>query len=236
MKDSDRFAVFIGSLVGPTLQVSIAVTHAMPRTLPLRLRASGPLAIGIVLLAGCSSLPMPSLPSLPAIGSLGLYRVDVVQGNFISQETAAQVRPGLTRAEVRDLLGTPLVASALHTNRWDYAFTLIRGGSLTQQYRFSVFFNGDRVARTDGTELPPEKEFVAAIAPRASASRLPDVSEEVQKQFAEAAARAAAQAPAAPVPPATFPPLESPGARAPSWDTPVPRAPARPAATPAAPR
>jgi outer membrane protein assembly factor BamE len=190
-----------------------------------------------LLLSGCSAVP--SLPSLPSVGGFGIYRVDVVQGNFISQETAALVRPGLTRAEVRDILGTPLVASALHANRWDYAFTLIRNGSLTQQYRYTVFFNGERVARTEGTDLPPEKDFVAAIAPRTSGAQPPEVSEEVQKRFAEAAARPPAALPTPPAAAGTYPPLEPAAARGPAWDTPVPRAPARPglaSPAPASPR
>ncbi len=198
-------------------------------------RACAACAVALMV-AGCSSVP-----SLPSIGGFGIYRVDVVQGNFISQETAALIRPGLSRAEVREILGTPLVASALHANRWDYAFTLIRNGNLTQQYRYTVFFNGDRVARTEGTDLPPEKDFVAAIAPRTSGAQLPEVSEEVRKRFAEAATRAPAAPPAPPAALGNYPPLEPASARGPSWDTPVPRAPARPGfapapATPASPR
>jgi outer membrane protein assembly factor BamE len=214
------------------------MTRAAFLLLALRIvghRACAACAVALMV-AGCSSVP-----SLPSIGGFGIYRVDVVQGNFISQETAALIRPGLSRAEVRDILGTPLVASALHANRWDYAFTLIRDGNLTQQYRYTVFFNGERVSRTEGTDLPPEKDFVAAIAPRVGGVALPEVSEEVQKRFAEATARPLA-VPPAPSPAATsYPPLEPASARGPAWDTPVPRAPARPGiapapATPASPR
>jgi outer membrane protein assembly factor BamE len=51
------------------------------------------------------------------------YKVDVIQGNFVSKEQVEQLRPGMTRDQVKATLGTPLMASLFHADRWDYVFT-----------------------------------------------------------------------------------------------------------------
>ncbi|MBX3637196.1 MAG: outer membrane protein assembly factor BamE, partial [Rubrivivax sp.] len=67
------------------------------------------------LLAGCESLQRTD----SFLGVITPYRIDIVQGNAITREQAALVRPGLTRLQVRDILGTPLIADPFHANRWD---------------------------------------------------------------------------------------------------------------------
>lgn len=92
------------------------------------------------------------------------YRIDVVQGNFVSREMAAQLKPGMTRAQVRDILGTPLLEDLFHADRWDYVFSLRRGYGAPLVRRFSVFFDTDgKLLRTQGDPLPSENEFVAQI-------------------------------------------------------------------------
>ena len=79
------------------------------------------------------------------------YRITIVQGNFVSKEAAAQMRVGMTRAEVRTLLGTPLLTDMFHDNRWDYVFYFKRGSTaVVQQRDFVVNFEGDRVASWSG--------------------------------------------------------------------------------------
>ncbi|NJN40391.1 MAG: outer membrane protein assembly factor BamE, partial [Gammaproteobacteria bacterium] len=63
------------------------------------------------------------------VGALTPYRIDIVQGNVITREQAALIRPGLSRLQVRDVLGTPLIADPFHAQRWDYIFTLRRAGT-----------------------------------------------------------------------------------------------------------
>ena len=58
----------------------------------------------------------------------GVYKIDIVQGNFVSREQAAALKPGMSRAQVRDILGTPLLTSVFHADRWDYVFTFKRQG------------------------------------------------------------------------------------------------------------
>ena len=114
-----------------------------------------------LLLGGCSTVNDAAKRTLT---KLTPYKVNVVQGNFISQEAVAQLRPGMSRDEVRMLLGTPLVADAFHDNRWDYVFVWRRGNeNVVRERRFTVHFDGDRVTRFEGDKLPTEYELIAEI-------------------------------------------------------------------------
>lgn len=118
----------------------------------------------IVLLSACSNLGNVSLSKPETLfGMLEPYRVDVVQGNVVTQEVMAQIQPGLGRVQVREILGSPLLTDVFHADRWDYVFTLRRQGVADQQRRVTVFFKGDVVERFDSEPLPSEREFVAAI-------------------------------------------------------------------------
>ena len=103
-------------------------------------------------------------------GAITPYRVDVMQGNVITQELAASVKPGMSREQVRDVLGSPLLTSAFHADRWDYVFTMRRQGVEPQRRSVVVFFKGDVLERIEAPELPSEKDFVTSIR-RARARR-----------------------------------------------------------------
>ena len=78
------------------------------------------------------------------------YRINIQQGNYLDEETIAQVEPGMTRAQVKFLLGTPLVADSFNENRWDYIFHYRNGKSQkVRNSKFVVFFEGDRVNYTE---------------------------------------------------------------------------------------
>jgi outer membrane protein assembly factor BamE len=110
---------------------------------------------------------------------------------------------------VRDVLGTPLVASVFHANRWDYAFTLRRQGAEPQQRAISVFFDGDAMLRFEADELPTEAEFAARIDNRRIDIKVPklEASEAELSKFKP-------KGPAAPAPSSeppvsmSYPPLE----------------------------
>ena len=92
------------------------------------------------------------------------YRPDIQQGNFVSQEMLAQLKPGQTRDQVKFLLGTPLLTDAFHADRWDYPFYLARGNGELTKARVTVYFKDDKVDHFDGGNLPTEKEYIARIA------------------------------------------------------------------------
>jgi outer membrane protein assembly factor BamE len=92
------------------------------------------------------------------------YVPDVVQGNFISSEQYAKLQVGMTREQVRQILGTPLLASYFHANRWDYVFEFKRSGQpIGKDRHVTVFFDGDKVVKFEGDALPTEIELVAEI-------------------------------------------------------------------------
>ena len=98
--------------------------------------------VGLLLLAGCSSIP-----------SL-LYKIEIQQGNVITQEMVNKLKPGMTRSQVRFALGSPMISDAFHENRWDYVYRLEQKGKLVEQRHLAVFFEGDKLVRTNGTFTP----------------------------------------------------------------------------------
>lgn len=156
-------------------------------------------------LAGCESLQRTD----SFLGFITPYRIDIVQGNVISKEQAALLKPGLTRLQVRDLLGTPLVADPFHANRWDYIFTLRRPGTGEQRRSVVVEFEGDVVKSVVAPDLPSERDFVASIS-RIKDPRAPklELSDDERKALPPPVKREAA--PAEPMGPVrSYPPLES---------------------------
>ncbi len=92
------------------------------------------------------------------------YVPDVVQGNFISSEQYAQLKVGMSREQVRQIMGTPLLASYFHANRWDYVFEFKREGqTIGKERRVTLLFDGDKLVKFDGDALPTEVELVAEI-------------------------------------------------------------------------
>jgi outer membrane protein assembly factor BamE len=140
-----------------------------------------PLALALpLLLTGCSSLTNRA-ESKPDSGATGVqtaeistvrkalwfispYRISIQQGNFVSQEMVTQLKEGMTREDVRTVLGTPLLTDVFHADRWDYPFRLQRGNGEVLTSRVTVHFKEGFVTRWEGGDLPNEKEYVARIA------------------------------------------------------------------------
>ena len=140
----------------------------------------------------------------------GLYKPEVVQGNFVSREQRQALKPGMARAQVKDILGTPLVSSLFHADRWDYVFTIRRQGVAPQSFKLTVQFKGETLSQIDSDELPSENEFVQRLVgdKKINQPLLLQASEEALRKFPPAPA--ASQAPATPVQPlpSSYPPLE----------------------------
>ena len=116
-------------------------------------------------LSACSNLTTISEGSKSKIGSFFRpYRPDMVQGNFISKEQLEKVKLGADREEVKVILGTPLLTSAMHANRWDYVFAYKRGDTqLVEQRRVTLFFEKNLLTKIDADALPTEYELIAEI-------------------------------------------------------------------------
>lgn len=84
------------------------------------------------------------------------YRIDIGQGNYVSESMAAQLKSGMTKDQVRAVLGTPLLIDPFRKDRWDYVFDIKRGDGYKERRRFSVFFQNDLLANWGGDPLPQE--------------------------------------------------------------------------------
>lgn len=189
----------------PTLRFSLAARCASPLKAAAVLVTAG-------LLSACSGSLWQAAPTLG--GLVTPYQIDIVQGNVVTREQAQALQPGWTRQQVRDWLGSPLLASVFHEDRWDYVFTFRRQGQPPQQRRLTVFFRDGVMDRFVSDELPSESEFVASLDVRRRAGAVPplEATPEQLQRFAPASPAAAPDP--APVPPVPdqYPPLETPGA------------------------
>ena len=134
--------------------------------MPVQARYSA--RLGLVVLIGASMAALTGCGSLDGASSrianiVKPYRVDVVQGNFVSREQVEALQPGMSRQQVREILGTPLVTSLFHADRWEYVFTLKRPSEDIQTRKLTVFFKGDVMDRAEGDDMPSETEFVASL-------------------------------------------------------------------------
>jgi outer membrane protein assembly factor BamE len=99
-----------------------------------------------LLVAGCSA--SSSLPGFKA------YRIDIQQGNAVTQEMVAKLKPGMTRAQVRFALGTPLIVDPFRSDRWDYVYYYDKPGAPRESRHVVVIFKGDRLERLEGDVVP----------------------------------------------------------------------------------
>lgn len=88
------------------------------------------------------------------------HKIDVQQGNYLDEEMIAKLKPGMTRSQVRFLLGTPLIADPFHPERWDYLLLDRRQGKLVRDRRLTVWFEGDKLVRAmaDQPDATPARQ------------------------------------------------------------------------------
>jgi len=117
-------------------------------------------------LAACSNVPQIT-------NYLSPYRIDVRQGNFVTQEMVAQLKPGLSRDQVRFILGSPLVTDMFHVDRWDYVYRFQPGHGEAQQRRLTVFFQDSKLTRVTGDVVAEEGAKAEAPKPAAQIIDIP---------------------------------------------------------------
>lgn len=120
-----------------------------------------PVLLIALLLAGCKQVPV--LPSLTP------YKIDIQQGNHVTQDMLGKLKPGMTRAQVKFILGTPLVVDPFRNDRWDYVYLYNKAGEITEQRRISIVFDNDKLKRIDGDVVSAEVSKETA-APRSEAT------------------------------------------------------------------
>ncbi|MBS7808778.1 outer membrane protein assembly factor BamE [Variovorax sp. PCZ-1] len=169
-----------------------------------------------MLLAACAAVSACSTlnnASGHVVNWVSPYKVEVVQGNFVSKEQKDALQVGMPRAQVKDILGSPLVTSVFHAERWDYVFTISRQGQQPQQRKLTVFFKGDELAKVESDELISEQEFVTSLSTGRSLSKVPVLEVTTDKLPAAVPAGTAPNtgnnATSSAEPPRVYPPLES---------------------------
>ena len=96
------------------------------------------------------------------------YRITIQQGNFVSLEMADQIKEGLTREQVRFILGTALLTDMFHADRWDYIFRLLKPSGELITSRVTVHFHQSLVSKIERGNLPNEQEYLARITSAAN--------------------------------------------------------------------
>lgn len=102
-----------------------------------------------------TSLTLTGLFALAGCSFPGVYKIDIQQGNVVTQDMIDQLRPGMTRRQVRFIMGNPLLTDTFHGNRWDYLYSLQPGGGQRLQERVSLVFDGnDQLVGLSGDFMP----------------------------------------------------------------------------------
>src|SRR5579864_544173 len=137
-----------------------------------------PLALVAMFLAACAAADRYT----PSWRSLGVYKIDINQGNYLSQDTVDKLKVGMTQPQVKQLLGTPLVTSPFRADRWDYVYEFSRLGQVVEHRNFTVYFADGKVTRWEGDKMP---ESVVDLNRSASAKALPATNVNGDKSFWE---------------------------------------------------
>jgi outer membrane protein assembly factor BamE (lipoprotein component of BamABCDE complex) len=147
-----------------------------PRALARAAARVLPVALLSLLVTGCATFDR----YMPSWRSLGVYKIDVNQGNYLSQDMVDRLKVGMTQPQVRQILGTPLVTSPFRADRWDYVYEYSRQGQVVEHRNFTVWFADGKVTRWEGDKLP---ESVVDLNRSASAKALPAANMQGDKSF-----------------------------------------------------
>lgn len=105
-------------------------------------------------LSGCSKLSMPEMPSFGFPKLPGIHKFEIQQGNVITQDMIDQLKPGMTKSQVRFVMGTPLVADTFNQNRWDYFYSMQQTDGTEVRERVAIFFENDQLVGLRGDFIP----------------------------------------------------------------------------------
>ena len=166
-------------------------------------------ALAAALLSGCATRTQSTDSFL---GFITPFRIDIVQGNAVTKEQVAAIKPGMTREQVQAILGTPMLADPFRAERWDYPFSLRRPGTDVQRRTVVAFFSktGTLEKLVAPDDLPNEAQFVAEIVPQRKLTppTLELTPEQRQALPKPSPSKADATALAPQGPARTYPPLE----------------------------
>jgi outer membrane protein assembly factor BamE len=107
---------------------------------------------------------IPALILIAVLAAACVHKIDIEQGNYVTQDLVDRLKPGMTRAQVKMILGTPLLNDIFHTNRWDYYFDNAKGGKRIGHKHLMLVFKDDKLESWTGDANPPPPAPVRAAA------------------------------------------------------------------------
>ncbi|WP_288108791.1 outer membrane protein assembly factor BamE [Limnobacter sp.] len=127
-------------------------------------------------LAGCSSMTN-YVPSI-----IKPYKFDIQQGNYVTQADIDRVKIGMTKDQVKYILGTPLLNDAFHANRWDYVYRLKKADGQVYESRYTVIFDGDKLVKKGGENVPENADPVLSPVTQSKPAAKPEPTSQTQDQ------------------------------------------------------
>jgi outer membrane protein assembly factor BamE len=109
---------------------------------------------------------MSLLLVLALVGCVTPYRTDLQQGNVVTPDMVEKLRPGMTRSQVRFVLGTPLVTDPFHPNRWDYVYLYRQPDGKEERRQLTIVFDKDTVKQIEGDAVETPRTPTSASRPR----------------------------------------------------------------------
>lgn len=134
-----------------TVPQALTQTSLMQRSIP----TVTSLGIYAILLAACANTGLPHPADLPHISDLPfVHKIDIQQGNVITQEMMAQLQPGMDKKKVNFIMGSPIILDTFHSNRWDYVYTFQPGGGRVERRHVTLYFKDDKLDHATGDIKP----------------------------------------------------------------------------------
>ena len=130
-------------------------------------------AFAAPIVTGCSTIST----YFPVMDHFGVYKLDINQGNYLSQDMVDKLKVGMSRQQVKTVLGTPLVTSAFRDSRWDYVYEFRRQGKLIDHRQFTVYFADDKLARWEGDEMPKSVADLNKAAAERTLAKMPQADD-----------------------------------------------------------
>ncbi len=122
-------------------------------------------------ISACSSLEFP-----------WAYKVNIPQGNYIEHEMVEQLKVGMSKRQVRYVMGSPLVEDTFNTDRWDYYFSVRKGNKMLKEQHFTVHFEDEKLTRWEGTYEPARKNQAKKTAKKPESESTPETDNNEEKQ------------------------------------------------------
>jgi outer membrane protein assembly factor BamE len=130
-----------------------------------------------------TSLSLTGLFALAGCSFPGVYKIDIQQGNVVTQDMIDQLRPGMTRKQVRFIMGNPLITDTFHASRWDYLYSIQPGGGQRLQERVSLNFNAeDQLVGLNGDFMPGVSRDQAILGESSGVTAEPNTQQQVEEK------------------------------------------------------